>query len=358
MKTRKTTKEFCVLELFEKFISACRAGKRLQPNGKPISANTVINYRYTLALLQEFCHEKTFKLRVRPIRYLYNREMARERKYWKRFYTDFMEYLYKEKGHFDNYVGQTMKNLRVVFNYCNKELLMGLGDFHRQFYIRKEEVPIIALMPEELNYLIYDREFENRLSKRMNQVKDFFVFGCTVALRFSDLLKLKQSNLRRVNDSVYLLVRSQKTGTDTSIRLPDYAVSILEKYKLKNGFLLPRFNKSNLNIYVKKLCEAAGYTQPVVKARGLKGKPVMLAKKKNEGNDSYRFCDLVTTHTMRRTAITSMLCLGVPEPIVRKIRGHSPMSRDFFRYVSLAQSYQDQETMKMFEKLSEKRLVG
>jgi hypothetical protein len=39
-----------------------------------------------------------------------------------------------------------------------------------------------------------------------------------------------------------------------------------------------------------------------------------------------------------------MLSLGMPEHAVRKISGHSPMSKEFFRYVSLAQSYQDKET--------------
>ena len=61
---------------------------------------------------------------------------------------------------------------------------------------------------------------------------------------------------------------------------------------------------------------------------------------------------------MRRTAITTMLSLGVPEPVVRKISGHSPMSKEFFRYVSLAQSYQDQEVSKMFDKLKQKTLLA
>lgn len=61
---------------------------------------------------------------------------------------------------------------------------------------------------------------------------------------------------------------------------------------------------------------------------------------------------------MRRTAITTMLSLGVPEQIVRKISGHSPMSKEFFRYVAVAQTYQDQEVTKMFEKLKLKTLLA
>lgn len=35
---------------------------------------------------------------------------------------------------------------------------------------------------------------------------------------------------------------------------------------------------------------------------------------------------------MRRSAITVMLGLGVPEQVVRKISGHAPGSKEFFKY--------------------------
>jgi hypothetical protein len=47
-------------------------------------------------------------------------------------------------------------------------------------------IPIFPLLPEELNYFIYKKGFETSLSSRMGEVKDVFVFGCTVALRVSD----------------------------------------------------------------------------------------------------------------------------------------------------------------------------
>ena len=59
---------------------------------------------------------------------------------------------------------------------------------------------------------------------------------------------------------------------------------------------------------------------------------------------------------MRRTAITTMLCLGMPEQVVRKISGHSPAGKEFYRYVLWAQTYQDTETEKLFEKLQGKKL--
>ena len=85
----------------------------------------------------------------------------------------------------------------------------------------------------------------------------------------------------------------------------------------------------------------------------------VLVEQKNQKaiQQKLRFSDVATTHTMRRTAITTMLSLGVPEQVVRKISGHSPSGKEFYRYVLWAQTYQDKETEKMFDKLGEKRLM-
>jgi integrase len=252
-------------------------------------------------------------------------------------------------------VGQTVKNLRVFFNYLNKDLSMSFGDFHKQFYVRKEEIPIFPLMPEELNFLIYDEAFGSTLSPRMQEVRDFFVFGCTVALRVSDLLRLQKSNVRIIGGTHYLAVRSKKTSTDTLVKLPDYAVDIINKYGSLKKWLLPRFNIVNLNKYIKLLLEQAEFTHPVYKTRERRGKLIEM-KVANKNATVVRFCDVATTHTMRRTAITTMLSLGVPEQIVRKISGHAANSKEFYRYVLWAQTYQDKETEKMFEKLKGKEL--
>jgi len=358
MLTASRKKELDFFTLFDSFITDSARGKRLQPNGKRISAGTVANYRYSRRLLAEFCNVQQFSLRIRPVRYLNSRETETEKNYWKKFYKRFTAYLYNDCGHYDNYVGQTMKNIRVFFNYLNKDRALGTGDFHKVFYVRKEEVPIFPLMPEELNFMIYNNDFTDTLSPRMREVKDFFVFGCTVALRFSDLVKLNKSNIRVTGGQHYLAVRSQKTSTDSLVKLPPYAVEILLRYSTQKKRLLPLFNKVNLNKYIKLLLEQAGFTHIVCKTRERRGQAIELKKMNGMQVQSYRFCDAASTHTMRRTAVTTMLCLGVPEQVVRRISGHSPNSKEFYRYVLWAQTYQDAETEKMFEKLQQKKMAA
>ncbi len=243
MASIKKNKEYCFVTLFDRFISDSEKGRRLQPNGKRISLATIINYHNTKKVLARFCSKASIILRIKQERYLNQREMEREKNYWKKFHIGFTDYLYG-CGYFDNYIGQNIKNIKVFFNYLNKDLALGVGQFHKQFYTRKEEIAIYPLMPEELNYLIYDKAFEQTLTPRLREVKDFFVFGCTVALRFSDLKELKKNNVRINNGQYYLSVRSIKTSSDSLIKLPTYAIGILDRYKRNNKTLLPHFNMS------------------------------------------------------------------------------------------------------------------
>lgn len=250
-----------------------------------------------------------------------------------------------------------MKMLRAFFNYLNDEKGMRVGTFHKSFYVRNEQIPIVVLSPEQLNFLIYDKLFEESLSNRLQRTKDIFVFGCTVALRVSDLLNLNGSNLEITDGSYYLKVTSKKTQTFTRIKLPDYAIEIIKKYHRKrHKTLLPVISNFNLNKNIKLLAETVGWIDTVAKRRGRRGISVSLYRP-SKGEKTFRFCDLVTSHTMRRTAITTMLSLGMTEFMVRKISGHSANSKEFFRYVALAQTYIDKETEALFQRLSEAKFL-
>ena len=56
---------------------------------------------------------------------------------------------------------------------------------------------------------------------------------------------------------------------------------------------------------------------------------------------------------MRRTAITTLLNLGMPEHMVRKISGHAPGSKEFFKYVQYSQNFMDSEIDSVHLKLTE-----
>lgn len=338
-------------ELYTKLIKDSTKGTRIKKDGKRIRISTIDNYTYIQKQVFEFVEDTGFELKLYLTNNLTPKDKEQAKKYYKKFFAEFTDYLYNKKDLYDNYVGLIVKGLRTFHNYLNTELNIQVGDFHKKFYIPTEEVPIVVLTPEQLNYLIYDESLNTQLPEHLIKVKDIFIFGCTVALRFSDLMKLKQENVLFYNNAYYLKVTSLKTNTNTTIKLPEYAVTILKKHHKKQKTLLPQHSNAWLNKCLKELAKYLEFKEPMIKYRTKRGVKCVVYKNK-EKRQHYTLADHITTHTMRRTAITTMLRLGMPDQVVRKISGHAANSKEFFRYVEFAQSYIDEHTDMVFEKIS------
>jgi integrase len=213
-------------------------------------------------------------------------------------------------------------------------------------------VPIITLSSEQLRFLVHNKDFEESLPPHLQTSKDVFVFGCTVALRVSDIFLLQPGNIHTVDGKYFLSVKTRKTGAEMRIKLPDYAYTILKKYSAdkKSKTIFPPLSLSQFNKNIRRIAEQAGWTDTIGKARerqGINKKVFRAANAKKE----YRFCDLITSHTMRRTAITTMLMYGMPEHLVKLISGHAGNSKAFYRYVNFVQSFADNELDKVHEKI-------
>ncbi len=351
MSGKTAGKEIPLFPLLDEFINDCQKGKRLKSNGRLLRSRTIENYQLLRSNLLEFCERSGLELRFRVLSGKNKQEFQRENRYWKNFYRKYTDFLYTRKNQYDNYVGHQVKMIRSFFNYVHNERGYAIGNFHQQFHVMHEEVQIVALSPDRLKFLIYDQEFDQQLEPGEKVVKDIFVFGCTVALRVSDLMALKQSDLVQMNGETYLQKRSTKTQAFTRVKLPDYCIEIIERYRRPGGKqLLPGRHTDTINKHVKVICEKAGWTEPTPKLRMKRGVPQELYLNKKTKR-SYRFCDLVTSHTMRRTGITTYLALGVREEIVRGISGHAPGSKEFWRYVKYSQMLVDDEIDAVHERL-------
>lgn len=315
---------------------------------RKIRPSTIENYENLRDLLSGFSLAKEFELRIVILKNnRIGREYKAERKYWRAFYINFTEYLYTDRDCYDNYVGSMIKLLKVFFNYLQNEMEMNVGPFYKKFDVLREDIEIIVLHQKQLQFLIHNKEFNRQLTIRLEETRDIFIFGCTVALRISDLLKLTRSNLEIISDKYYLRVTSSKTDAFTRILLPQYAVDILKRYKhLKT--LLPETAKARFNVAVKKMIALANFNEERLIRRHKRGVPVYLYKDPIK-LIPYRLSDLISSHTMRRTAITTLLCLKVPENVVRKISGHAPHSKEFYKYVELSQNYMDEEVERAHE---------
>lgn len=333
--------------LFEKFIRHSRQGKRLKKNGDRINPATIANYENTLRLLFEYSTAHSRELQIWELRGDNKREFEKAKKNYANFYRDFCSFLSRASSS-TNYIGHNLKIIRTFMGWCYSELGIHIGPFYKNFYVVKEDVPIITLSIEQLNFLVYDKEFESHLRPPLKRTKDAFVFGCATGVRISDLRKIRLRDIITRDGNTYLGVTAKKTGSTTLVKLPPYCIDLVTRYRKRgSGALLPVTINSRFNERIKEICELAGWTWIVGKYRK---RGTKFAELKKQGH-SYRFCDLVSSHTMRRTCITNMLYAGMPEYVVRKVSGHTSNSKSFFRYVDLAQKLVDSEIDKLFDRL-------
>lgn len=339
-----------IISLYELFIRDSSLGIRTKKDGKRIRHSSVENYRYTLKHLHNYVQSDHLQWKI----YYYNRLNQREREQAKRynirFYQSFTEFLY-DQGFFDNYVGMVIKCLKAFYNYLEHDRNIIIGPYHKSFVVPVEEVQIIALTPKQFSYVMHNEKFNEKVrALNLEKIRDVFVFGCTVALRFSDLMALDKKNIMKVGGSVYLKVKSQKSNAYTSVKLPPYAIDIIDKYEGEKK-LLPNFSKWWFNKELKRMGELLPGNMEVVKTRERNGKQIVVYKNE-ETKEHYTVADLLSSHVMRRTAITTMLSLGMPEHLVRKISGHAPNSKSFFRYVQYTQHMLDAATDDVFSQLT------
>jgi site-specific recombinase XerD len=111
-----------------------------------------------------------------------------------------------------------------------------------------------------------ERELESIIQKkftvkRLEQVRDIFVFSCFTGLAYIDVFNLRDSNIRTAFDNA-LWIMGKRVKTNVSYRVPllDIPKMIIEKYKgsLPGGELLPVITNQKMNAYLKEIADLCG----------------------------------------------------------------------------------------------------
>lgn len=161
------------------------------------------------------------------------------------------------------------------------------------FKIRITKVDRGYLTQEELE-TIMSKKFS---TKRLEQVRDIFIFSCFTGLAYIDVKNLRENHIRKSFDgNLWIMTKRQKTNINSNIPLLDVPKQILEKYKgtLPNDMILPVLSNQKMNSYLKEIGDLCGI-------------------QKN-----------ISFHLARHTfATTTTLAKGVPIETVSKMLGHT-----------------------------------
>jgi len=222
-------------------------------------------------------------------------------------YSDFCRLKFKNKL---NTIAKDMKFIKKVFNEALSE---GIIEYKEspflKYKIKLEKTHRIYLTEDEL------MKFKNapcQAGSKIDIYKDMFVFASYAGgIRISDILLIKWQN---INDS-HLNFIIKKTKTQISVKLPDIAIEIINKYLNANttndSYVFPVLNN---NLDENNLREV---DRVISGATAIVNKNLKIISKLAEIDKNISF------HLSRHTFATRALTKGISIDKVSKLLGHS-----------------------------------
>lgn len=275
-----------------KFYEAYDEFTAYKNKNKEWSESTIKRYQNIKNILQEFEKEKNYKLTFNTIT--------------DKFYTEFTDFCMNEKGHINNTFSRNVGLFKTFLFWALDNNYTYKTDFIK--FKKKPRVITnqVALKKEDLEKLM-QHEFN---SKRLERVRDIFVFSCVTGMRFGELKLISKNNI--YNSSLLLKEEKGANKKTREIPLNQIALYILRKYDFK----LPLIANQKHNDYIKEVFKEAEYTHNVEKT-STRGKEVI--------REVMPFYQRVSSHTARRTFITMMKRKGKSDKLIAEISGHNDM---------------------------------
>lgn len=287
---------------------------------KPVRAtNTLKSYRTAFNFIKDFQDEKGFEVRFDTLTH--------------DFFEEFQTYAFDKKNTLNNYFAKLIATLKTFLKWAKKKGYHE-NDVFLEFKASEEEIEVIYLTMDELMDL-FNYEFD---SIRLEKARDIYCMGCFTGMRFSDLFKLKTSNI--FDDHILTTLKKKKT-LDHKIPLNNFSRAILEKYQDTIFEPIPKISDVKLNKYIKECCEIVGIDTITTVTRYVGNKVIEKTVPKHE---------LITSHTARKTFVTNSLILGMKEMVVRNLTNHKSEA-SFKRYVKIAEDFKKTEMDNTWNKL-------
>jgi integrase len=190
------------------------------------------------------------------------------------------------------------------------EICRLLGDTTFDLERLKVDVKRLTLSVEQIK-LISEFEIEDNNSP-LFKVRDMFLFCCSTGLRFSDLIKVNKSNfVKEKNGRWFLVGKAVKTSRRFRVDLSDRIVDIV----IRNNYNLGLMTNQKANFYLKQLLEKIEEFN--------KESEIYFKKDENNRNVPYKYYELVSFHTARRSFVTTLLDRGFSIPEIMMRTGHS-----------------------------------
>jgi len=237
------------------------------------------------------------------------------------FANNFMNWSYLDMKYSKSYINAQLKRFRssaVKAYEADEEDTIQVSKTLRTFTmfdkVYKDKI-VITLNYDELD------KIDNKVisDPRLLDAQKALLIGCETGLRYSDLNKLVDSNIKNVNGVNYWKFRTDKTDALVQITVTERILYLIRKYGL------PQTNYPNngvqLNEDIKKVCAAAGIRE---KIKGSKATVIKVKGAEVTRNivDYHPKHELITSRTFRRSFATNYYG-KIDTALITTITGHS-----------------------------------
>lgn len=260
------------------------------------------------------------------------------------FQREFVKW-YRDRGLFPNTINTRMARLRVIMRIAYDEKKTKCNDFrHSEFVPKQEEVDEVFLTPKQIQQLIdldlssiekvqalHDNAkfTKKRLAelpsinhsrwRHLQYARDVFIVGCLTGQRISDYSRINRNMFTKINDIDFICITQEKTGKKVYIPLDKRVNEILDRYEGE----LPSITHYTVNDALQYLGELLHWTwKPNIDKK-------RMGRKRGE-----RFCDMISSHTARRSFATNAHAAGIPLSSIMAVTGHST-EKSLRRYLKL-----------------------
>lgn len=153
----------------------------------------------------------------------------------------------------------------------------------------------------------------------LDKTRDFFVFQCYTALRYSDIKALKHENItRNESGNLYLDLLTEKDDDRINFKLAKRAVAIYEKYKdyvYEDNLVFPVLSNQKYNDHLKELGKIAELKGDWIDYEYKLHEKIIVRTPKAD----------ISTHTARRTFVVTAMNEGMDLNIIAQITSHSDL---------------------------------
>jgi integrase len=232
------------------------------------------------------------------------------------FATKYLNFL-KSQGQSHNSITKDFKSIKAIMNKAVKTGLTNNIEYQREaFSMSYKDADAVYLSYKEIQQL-YNCNFSN--DKRLENVRDLFVFGCLVGLRFKDFSNIKPENIFSDEDELFLRVNTSKTNEYVVIPCHPVVLEIFNKYQHNKNRLPRALCNQKFNEYIKEACKKAKLTE--------KGR--LLTEPSKE------LYNCISSHTCRRSFATNLYLHRVPVRDIMKLTGHRT-EKAFLNYIKVS----------------------